>query len=103
MRIASFWAKGYRSLRDVRVDDLGAFNVFYGPNGSGKSNLLEGLRALFELVTVIAATEILEVTSVPWPARWRAASSPALRACSGPPHRRDRPAGAPPRAQSRGP
>ncbi|WP_437758167.1 AAA family ATPase [Sorangium sp. So ce1389] len=63
MRIASFWAKGYRSLRDVRVDDLGAFNVFYGPNGSGKSNLLEGLRALFDLVTVIAATEILEVTS----------------------------------------
>ncbi|WP_437940090.1 AAA family ATPase [Sorangium sp. So ce341] len=41
MTIASFWAKGYRSLRDVRVDDLGPFNIFYGPNGSGKSNLLE--------------------------------------------------------------
>jgi len=43
MRIASFWAKGYRSLRDVRVDELGAFNVFYGPNGSGKSNVLAGI------------------------------------------------------------
>ncbi|WP_437592070.1 AAA family ATPase [Sorangium sp. So ce1000] len=56
MKIASFWAKGYRSLRDVRVDDLGAFNVFYGPNGSGKSNLLEALRTLFRLAVVIAET-----------------------------------------------
>ncbi|WP_437959162.1 AAA family ATPase [Sorangium sp. So ce119] len=59
MRIASFWAKGYRSLRDVRVDDLGAFNVLYGPNGSGKSNLLEGLRTLFRLAAALAMTEEL--------------------------------------------
>ncbi|WP_433934946.1 AAA family ATPase [Sorangium cellulosum] len=62
MRIASFWARGYRSLRDVRVDDLGAFNVFYGPNGSGKSNLLEGLRTLFRLAAVLAETG--EIASV---------------------------------------
>lgn len=54
MRIESFWARGYRSLRDVRVDGLGAFNVFYGPNGGGKSNLLEALRTLFSLVAVVA-------------------------------------------------
>lgn len=59
MRIASFWAKGYRSLRDVRVDELGAFNVLYGPNGSGKSNLLEGLRTLFRLAAALATTEEL--------------------------------------------
>ncbi|XXT22372.1 AAA family ATPase [Sorangium sp. So ce429] len=56
MRIASFWATNYRSLRDVRVDNLGAFNVFYGPNGSGKSNLLEALRTLFRLAGVLAET-----------------------------------------------
>ena len=49
MLIKSFWARGYRSLRDVRVDGLGAFNVFYGANGAGKSNLLGALRALFGL------------------------------------------------------
>ncbi|AGP35086.1 AAA family ATPase [Sorangium cellulosum] len=59
MTIASFWAKGYRSLRDVRVDDLGPFNIFYGPNGSGKSNLLEALRTLFRLADVIAETGAL--------------------------------------------
>ncbi|MGK4006504.1 AAA family ATPase [Sorangium sp. So ce1036] len=59
MRIASFWAKGYRSLRDVRLDDLGPFNVFYGPNGSGKSNLLEGVKALFRLAAAMAETELL--------------------------------------------
>src|SRR5215212_378928 len=54
MRIESFWAKGYRSLRDVRIDNLGAFNVFYGPNGGGKSNILEGIRTLIELARVSA-------------------------------------------------
>lgn len=47
MRITKFWAKGYRSLRDVELDGLGAFNVFYGPNGSGKSNVLAAVDTLF--------------------------------------------------------
>lgn len=46
MRIESLWVKGFRSLRDVRMDGLGAFNVLYGPNGSGKSNILEAIRVL---------------------------------------------------------
>jgi energy-coupling factor transporter ATP-binding protein EcfA2 len=50
MRIESFWAKGFRSLRDVRLDGLGAFNVFYGPNGSGKSNLLAAMDAWIETI-----------------------------------------------------
>lgn len=67
MRIASFWAKGYRSLRDVRVDDLGGYNVFYGPNGSGKSNLLDALRTLFRLAAVMAETK--EISSIDGAAR----------------------------------
>jgi hypothetical protein len=50
MRITAFWAKGYRSLVDVRLDDLGPFNVFYGPNGAGKSNILAAMRTLFGLL-----------------------------------------------------
>lgn len=50
MRIRSFWAKGFRSLVDVRLENLGDFNVFYGENGSGKSNLLAALDVLFRLV-----------------------------------------------------
>jgi hypothetical protein len=52
MRVESFWAKGFRSLRDVHLDRLGAFNVFYGPNGSGKSNILAAIDAWLQLVTL---------------------------------------------------
>lgn len=47
MKVRKFWAKGYRSLRDVTLDGLGEFNVFYGPNGSGKSNLLDAIQTFF--------------------------------------------------------
>jgi AAA domain, putative AbiEii toxin, Type IV TA system len=48
MKITKFWAKGYRSLKDVTLEKgLGDFNVFYGPNGSGKSNLLDAMQTLF--------------------------------------------------------
>jgi hypothetical protein len=48
MKIRKFWARGYRSLRDVTLDDLGAHVVFYGPNGSGKSNLLAAMETLLK-------------------------------------------------------
>jgi hypothetical protein len=54
MKIESFWGQGYRSLCDVRIENLGPFNVFYGPNGGGKSNILEGIRALMGLAQVAA-------------------------------------------------
>ncbi len=52
MRIESFWASGFRSLREVRLDNLGAFNVFYGPNGSGKSNLLAAIDVWLKLIPI---------------------------------------------------
>jgi hypothetical protein len=52
MRIESFWAKGFRSLRDVQLRNLGPFNVFYGPNGSGKSNLLAAKEAWLRLIPI---------------------------------------------------
>lgn len=55
MKIDRFWAKGYRSLVDVELKDLGPFNVFYGPNGSGKSNVLDAIRTLHRLVAFILA------------------------------------------------
>ena len=47
MRVRKFWVRGYRSLRDVTLDGLSDFNVFYGPNGSGKSNILDALHTFF--------------------------------------------------------
>jgi energy-coupling factor transporter ATP-binding protein EcfA2 len=36
--------RGYRSLREVDLDDLPPVVVLYGPNGSGKSNILHAVR-----------------------------------------------------------
>lgn len=55
MRITRFWARGYRSLRDVELSALGPFVVFYGPNGSGKSNVLRALAALLRATRVWAS------------------------------------------------
>jgi len=52
MRIESFWARGFRSLRDVRIDNLSEFNVFYGPNGSGKSNILAAIDTWLKLIPI---------------------------------------------------
>jgi len=65
MRIVSFWAKGYRSLRDVRIENLGSFNVFYGRNGSGKSNILEAMRTLFALAPFALGNVIQPGSSFP--------------------------------------
>ncbi len=59
MRIEAFWAKGYRSLRDVRLEPLGPFNVFYGPNGSGKSNLLAAMQAWLRLIPIALETSFM--------------------------------------------
>lgn len=50
MKITKFWAKGYRSLRDVTLEPLGDFNIFYGENGAGKSNILDAIQTLFALI-----------------------------------------------------
>ncbi len=67
MRIQRFWARNYRSLRDITLDGLGAFNVFYGPNGSGKSNILRGIQCL------VRATELWAESEKPGDARFAAA------------------------------
>lgn len=47
MKLTKFWARGYRSLRDVTLEALGDYNIFYGPNGAGKSNILDAIQSLF--------------------------------------------------------
>lgn len=41
--------KGFRSLRDVTLTDLGPVTVLIGPNGSGKSNFLSVVQMLRQL------------------------------------------------------
>lgn len=57
VKIAKLWARGYRSLRDVELDPLGDFNVFYGPNGSGKSNLIRAIQTLLRATEIWATYE----------------------------------------------
>lgn len=48
-RIESIRIKGFRSLADVKIDDLSNPAVLLGANGSGKSNLLRFLEMLKEM------------------------------------------------------
>ena len=48
-RIESIHIKGFRSLADVKIDDLSNPAVLLGANGSGKSNLLRFLEMLKEM------------------------------------------------------
>jgi predicted ATPase len=38
--------QGFKSLKDVDLDDLQRISVFVGPNGAGKSNILSALRVI---------------------------------------------------------
>lgn len=60
MKLTRFSVKGYRSLRDVTLDGLGDFNVFYGPNGSGKSNILEALQTFFCILPLAVDTLLFD-------------------------------------------
>jgi AAA15 family ATPase/GTPase len=68
MKITKFWAKGYRSLRDVTLEPLGDFNIFYGPNGAGKSNLLDALQTFFALLPIATQANRETITFNPHPA-----------------------------------
>lgn len=43
MKIESFHIKGFKSIKDLRVDNLSAMNVFFGLNDVGKSNIFQAL------------------------------------------------------------
>jgi predicted ATPase len=47
LKILEARVENYKSLRKVKVDDLGNLVVFIGANNSGKSNLLEALNLFF--------------------------------------------------------
>jgi len=47
MKIREFEIRNYRSLKELKMDDLGDFIILVGKNGSGKSNILEALELFF--------------------------------------------------------
>jgi predicted ATPase len=57
MKIDRIHLSGFKSIADLRLDQLTPFSVFAGPNGSGKSNLMDALAfvsAVIELGAVKA-------------------------------------------------
>jgi len=47
MKIKSFTIKNYRSIKELKIDNLNPVNVFFGKNNVGKSNILRGLHLAF--------------------------------------------------------
>lgn len=51
MRLCSFYVKSYRSIDEVKIDDIRQYCVIAGPNNSGKSNLLRALYIALSLAS----------------------------------------------------
>jgi AAA15 family ATPase/GTPase len=47
MRIRDIEVQNYRSLKELKMSNLGSFVILVGKNGSGKSNILEALELFF--------------------------------------------------------
>jgi predicted ATPase len=73
MRLASFSASGYRSLRSTRLE-VGQIGVFIGENGVGKSNLYRALQLIKAAADGMLALDIAReggMQSVLWTGRRR--------------------------------
>ena len=47
MKIKNIEIDGYRSLKNVKINDLSDINIFHGENNTGKSNILKALEVFF--------------------------------------------------------
>ena len=47
MKIKAFTIKNYRSIKELKIENLNPVNVFFGKNNVGKSNILRGLHLAF--------------------------------------------------------
>lgn len=47
MRIEAFTIRNYKSIKELKIENLNPVNVFFGKNNVGKSNILRGLHLAF--------------------------------------------------------
>ncbi|MGB3459190.1 MAG: AAA family ATPase [Halobacteriota archaeon] len=47
MKIEAFTIRNYRSIKELKINNLNPVNVFFGKNNVGKSNILRGLHLAF--------------------------------------------------------
>ena len=59
MRLISIGVQNFRSLKDVRLENCGAFNVFVGKNNAGKSNILAAIHMFFTILNAGEAVRAL--------------------------------------------
>lgn len=51
-KITSIEISGYRSIKHVKLDDLGDIVILHGPNGCGKSNILRAIDCILHWATL---------------------------------------------------
>ena len=56
MKIEKIQIKRFRSLQDVKLENMGDLSVFIGANSSGKSNFLEALNMFFSDFSLTGGT-----------------------------------------------
>ncbi len=61
MKIESIHIKGFKSIKDLKIEGLSDINVFFGQNNVGKSNILEALRLWYFVVSNSAQLDWREI------------------------------------------
>lgn len=64
MFISKFSISGYRSLKDVKINNILPVCIFHGENNTGKSNILSALEVIFQRKVEIEETEAVAETGV---------------------------------------
>lgn len=61
IRLTKFYARDFRSLREVDLDDLPPVVLLYGENDTGKSNLIQAIGVWFRIIQSLAKSTSEEV------------------------------------------
>lgn len=63
MKIESIHIKGFKSIKDLKIEGLSDINVFFGQNNVGKSNLFEAIAICHRLLADESRTEVTNLIS----------------------------------------
>lgn len=66
MKIKKLEIKRYKSLLDIKLDDIGNLIIFIGKNSSGKSNIVEALNLFFNVLDSTIEKEITPINESIW-------------------------------------
>lgn len=71
MRLRNFSVKGFKSITNLRIDDLDDFNIFVGENNAGKSNIIDAIHVFLSNIAPLTISRDTNHPDELWPGALR--------------------------------